>query len=373
MPRALTICRIFWLCMLPGSLLAQTTPETIADQLSTRYAPYADGVSMPELESLTDQSADIWWRTPEAIRSARGTDALPLEGLHLALDPGHVGGIWAEWEGRHFRIQESDYWVREGELVLEVAQRVRTRLVELGAQVSLLRESAEPVNPKQPADYWAQAAAELTPSDTLSLLEIFDLARTIRARAVRMSVVIGELAERARLVNEVIRPDALISLHINAAPWPQGERRLVESDHAHVLVFGCLSAKELASPGQRAQMLKKMTNGSSDIEATLGAAFGRAFAEATSLPASEYDGRNAIRIDPEVPYLWARNLMLLRLVDCPTVLLEPYIANSQSSYSRIQAALAARAAQSPLPPDDILLEYTDAVVTAVLSTYGPAM
>jgi len=136
------------------------------------------------------------------------------------------------------------------------------------------------------------------------------------------------------------------------------------------LIFGCLSAQELASPRQQAQLAKKLTNCSGPIEVELGSALGRALAEATGLPASDYEGHNAIRIDPEVPELWARNLMLLRLVDCPTVLLEPYIANSQASYALIQKALAARAIHAPLPEDDILIEYADAVVDGVLRVYG---
>ena len=61
--------------------------------------------------------------TPEALREARTEPGLPLVGLHLAIDPGHIGGAWAKWENRNFRINEEDYWVCEGELMLEVAQR----------------------------------------------------------------------------------------------------------------------------------------------------------------------------------------------------------------------------------------------------------
>jgi hypothetical protein len=187
----------------------------------------------------------------------------------------------------------------------------------------------------------------------------------------KLAVVTGELAERARVVNEVIQPDALISLHINAAAWPKGDsQKLVAADHAHVLIFGCLSAQELATPAQRERLVKKITNGSGAVEAVLGAALGSALAEAPGLPASEYEGNNAIRIDSAVPSLWARNLMLLRLVDCPAVLMEPYIANSQKPYARIQEALRARQYHEPLPADDILVEYADAVVKGVLWAYG---
>jgi hypothetical protein len=144
----------------------------------------------------------------------------------------------------------------------------------------------------------------------------------------------------------------------------------VDSDHGHVLVFGCLSQAELATPRHQAQLTVKLTNGSGEIEATLGAALGAALAIATGLPAAEYDGLNAIRIDAKVPYLWARNLMLLRLVECPTVLLEPYVANSKKEYPRIQSALTARQYHQPLPADDILVEYADAVVAGVLQVYG---
>ena len=91
--------------------------------------------------------------------------------------------------------------------------------------------------------------------------------------------------------------------------------------------------------------------------------------ETTGLPASDYQGRKAIRIDAELPSLWARNLMLLRLVDCPTVLMEPYITNSHSSCARIQKALRAREYHEPPSADDILVEYADAVVTGMLRAY----
>ncbi|WPJ95438.1 N-acetylmuramoyl-L-alanine amidase [Coraliomargarita algicola] len=356
----------------PILLLAQSTPEQIAYALSTRYTPYFDGAARLDLEEVAAQKVEAWWSSP-AERRVLGQElsAAPLAGLHLALDPGHVGGFWAKWEWRNFRISEQDYWVREGELVLEVAQRVRAELTRLGAQVTLLRESSQPINPETFADYWPAVAAQRTPPSEVNLQIQLQHAMAVRDAAIRMAIVSGELAERARVVNEQIRPDALLSLHINAAAWPEGDtQQLVQSDHTHVLVFGCLSEAELLSSEHQAQLIEKLINGSGPIEATLGAALGAALGEATGLPASDYQGDNAIRIDAEVPYLWARNLMLLRLVKCPTVLLEPYVANSEREYARIQAALNARAHHQPLPADDILLEYTSAVVEGVMQAYG---
>jgi len=387
--------------LFPLGLAYSLSPDRLAYELSTRYTPYVDSEWLLDVELLATRESETWWRSPEALRAARSSSVgrevgngladplqgvtlaqagtafdLPLEGLHLALDPGHIGGNWAEWEWRNFRISEEDFWVREGELVLEVAQRIRAQLTRLGAQVTLMRETYQPINPKTFIDYWAAAEAAMTAAGLESPREVslaaqLEYALAVRNRAIRLAVVTGEILERARVVNEVVRPDALISLHINAAAWPQVETlQLVASDHAHVLIFGCLSAPELASPGQQGQLIKKLTNGSGAIEAELGAALGHALGEATGLPPSDYQGKNAIRFKATAPYLWARNLMLLRLVDCPTVLMEPYIANSETSYARIQAALGARAISAPLPANDILIEYADAVVAGVLRVYG---
>jgi len=346
--------------------------------LDERYAPYADWADRIDLAVLAPAPPTaIWWRSPDAIRAARDESALPLSGLHLALDPGHIGGDWAEVEGRHFRIKADDLPVREGELVLEVARLVKAVLVELGAEVSLLRESSTPVNPRPPEAYFSQAAQRVPPPEVLSWAAFLDYGSALRREMNRMSVVSGDLIERARMTNEVIRPDALISLHINAAPWPLGQAgqvdyKLVDSNHSHVLIFGCLSDAELSHQQQRQQLEVKLTNGSAAIERELGQALGGLIGQLTQLPPSLYAGKNATRLQGCTPYLWARNLLLLRYVECPTVLLEPYIANSVATYPRLQQALQRRLANEAPADDDILLEYVNAVVAGILAVYGPS-
>lgn len=354
-------------------LLGQTAGE-LAFAMSTRYAPYANWEKFVDVDQLEGQQAASYWRSADTLRAARSAEDLPLAGLHLALDPGHVGGRWAAYEGRDFVINEGDYRVREGELVLEVAQRVREQLQALGAEVTLLREGDEPVNLKPPFDYLEVAGREVQKPTIMTFEALMKYRQALRNRSVRLSVVIGEIVERARLVNEVIQPDALLSLHINAAQWPKnkpGETglRLVKSNHLHVLIFGCLSDRELSSPAQQEQFLVKLLNGSGAEELGLGAAVGGALAEATGLPASIYDGQNAIRVDADAPTVWARNLMLVRLAECPTVLVEPYIANSEAVYSRIQQALGNRAKGKELAEDDILIEYANGLVAGVRAMY----
>lgn len=346
-------------------------------ELNERYAPYADWEAHLERDCFdAAPKAEAWWRCPKTIRERSGAEQEPsFDGLHLALDPGHIGGDWAETEGRHFRINPGDYYVREGELVLEVARLVKAALVQRGAQVTLLREKNGPLNPRPPKSYFKEATQRVALPKHISWASMVQYGQALRKVMNRMSVISGELLERARIVNEEIRPDALISLHINAAPWPVGEDgqpryELVDSNHSHVLIFGCLSDTELSDPLQREQLVTKMTNGSGATERKLGQALGLAIGRRTGLPPSFYGGKNATRLHGCTPYLWARNLMLLRYVRCPTVLLEPYIANSPQTYSRIQEALRNRETNSPLADNDILVEYANAVVEGLLSAYG---
>lgn len=345
-------------------------------ELNERYAPYANWSAKLEVKDLLAIDPEVWWRSPELIRASREASALPLSGLHLALDPGHVGGVWAKVEGRHFQINHGDYPVREGELVLEVAKIIRKAVQEMGGEVTLLREANEPLNPKPVEAYFSEAAARVALPETFSWGAFFEYGETLRRVMRQMFVIGGELLERARMVNQEIRPDLLISLHINAAPWPVGKDgavryELLRSNHSHVLIFGCLSEAELSQARQEEQLRLKLTNGSGPVERELGQALGVSLAQFTNLPPSSYSGRNAVRLVGATPFLWARNLLLLRTVQCPVVLLEPYIANSEATYPRIQQALGNREAKRPLAEDDILLEYANVLVQALFAVYGP--
>jgi N-acetylmuramoyl-L-alanine amidase len=367
---------------LVASLSAAQAPM-LASELTTRYAPYANWQSVVDVDALAQRSESRYWRTAEEIALQRGDSDLPLAGLHIALDPGHIGGQWAAAEGRQFRIAENDFYVREGELVLVVAQLARAKLMALGAKVTLLREAAVRVNPNSPLDHLELAAEQVSPPNASSLSALWVYGRAIRARAVHLSIVKGDLMERARSVNKEVQPDALISLHINAAAWPTENEneseasesgsamlRLVDANNLHVLIFGCLSDEELQAENQLEQLAVKLTNGSGPAERLLGGALATALAEATELPAARYRRNNAILLSSQQPYLFARNLLLLRMAECPTVLLEPYVANSVGAYGRLQSALANRAADRALAEDDILLQYADAVVAGVRACYG---
>jgi len=139
------------------------------------------------------------------------------------------------------------------------------------------------------------------------------------------------------LVNDELKPDLVICIHLNAAPWPDPENlSLVERNDYHVLTNGAYMGGEVAVDEQRLQMMVKLLNHSHREERSLAESLATSFARATGLPAFSYDGPNAVKVG-EVPGVWARNLIANRLYECPVVFLEPYVANSKEVFARILA------------------------------------
>ena len=258
-----------------------------------------------------------------------------LTGLKIALDPGHIGGKYSEMEGRHFVIAK-DAPVKEGDLSLETARKLEKILTALGAEVFLVRGKSEPVTSKRPKDF-AKEAKEWIAGRGLEKLKKEEKDELIKKRKEMLFYRVSEIHARARLVNEKIRPDLVVCLHLNASPWKDPEKKeLGEPNDFHVLVNGCYMGGELALDDQRFEMMLRMLNGWHELEQKLAEDVSVALAKATKLPAFSYKGPNALKIG-KVEGVWARNLLANRLYRCPVVFLEPYRANSKGAYKRIIA------------------------------------
>ncbi len=90
-----------------------------------------------------------WFRTPEEIRALNRPPGKPLDGLRVAIDPGHIGGPWAQMEERSTRYRGSAP-VQEGDLNLITARILKKELTDKGAIVYVVRDSTEPVTPYRP-------------------------------------------------------------------------------------------------------------------------------------------------------------------------------------------------------------------------------
>jgi N-acetylmuramoyl-L-alanine amidase len=252
----------------------------------------------------------------------------PLQGLHIAIDAGHIGGEWAKMEERWFVVGDGKP-VLEGDMTLEVAFLLRPQLEKLGATVSLVRESSEPVTSLRPESLSSIAQDAHAPQDSPLAMRRF---------AEQLFYRTAEIRARAALVNQTLMPDLVICLHFNAEAWGDPTNPTLVSDHHfHLLLNGAYNDEEIALEDQRFAMLAKLLQRTHEEEALVGANLAEVFAEMTGLPPYTYSSGNSnVRQVGNQPYVWARNLLANRLYNCPVIFMEPYVMNSEPDYARIQ-------------------------------------
>lgn len=283
-----------------------------------------------------------------------------LSNLHIAIDPGHLGGKWAKIEGRWFQIGE-DKPVTEGDMTLYVAKLLKPLLEEMGATVSLVRETTEPVTPLRPESFNNFPNASTSTPEAWKKFTEQLFYRTAEIRA------------RAELVNQTLKPDLVLCLHFNAEAWGDPNApTLVPNTHFHILLNGAYTADEVRLADQRHALLKKLLQRTHREERDVATTVAHTFAEISKLPAYTYhpSGKN-FRSIPTSPYLYARNLLANRLYECPVIFMEPYIMNSVPDYNRIQAGdyQGLRNINGVMLPS-IFQEYANALATGLAKHYG---
>ncbi len=281
--------------------------------LRLRFAP--EGLASPPPR---------YWRTMAELPPA--PPERPLEGVKIAIDPGHIGGRWGKMEERWFQLPGSNLQVQEGDMTLHVAKLLKPKLEALGATVTMVREETEPVTTIRPEMLQDEARASDAGGDIAKLAE-------------RLFYRTAEIRARAKLVNDSIKPDLVLCLHFNADAWGDpNSPTLVPANHFHMILNGGYTDDEVALADQRHDLLMKLLQGIHDEERTLAASAAAAFVEKTGMPPYLYNpaAKNHRNVDAN-PYLWARNLLANRLYQCPVVYYEPYVMNSTEDHARIQA------------------------------------
>jgi len=302
-------------------------------------------------------------------------EATSLAGLKIALDPGHLGGHWAKMEERWFQIDGSAP-IMEGDLVLKVAKLIAVRLTAMGATVSFVRDSDEPVTSQRPVDLRKAAVAELAregvknPADTYQGYADPQKGASIQWNSELLFYRISEIHARAAKVNEKLKPDLVLCLHLDAAPWGDpAHPQLVTDSHIHLLVNGCYSAGELGFDDVRFEMLRKLLNRTTGEEIRLSQSVAQSLAQATALPPFIYHSTNARPVDA-ANYVWFRNLLASRVYECPVLYIEPYVMNSRVDFDRLQLGDydGTRPVDGRLVPS-IFREYADAVVAGLQAAF----
>jgi hypothetical protein len=334
------------------------TKDEFTQLLDKVYAPggAANGqVIVKDTFADIRKSGDDWFRlefaaTPESRKPTprywkppvpgSTTAREPLKGIHVALDPGHIGGDFAKMEERWFQIG-ADRPIMEGEMTLIVARLLEARLRSLGAKVTYVRRAAKPVTPFRPEDLKKVAQAELRKQGIANPPATYPprapgRTKTIQGYSELLFYRTAEISARADLVNDRLKPDVVIALHFNAEDWGDPDKpRLTNITHLHLLVNGKYGADELKYDDQRFEMLLKLLNRSYQAEVSWSKPVAAALARDTGLPPYTYMGGNASAVAGQ-PYIWKRNLRANRLYECPVIFTEPYIMNCRADYIRMQ-------------------------------------
>jgi N-acetylmuramoyl-L-alanine amidase len=336
------------------------THDEFVSLLESVYAPNgaaAQWIRVDSVEAVVQEDAshhfvlrfapDLQTRKPiprywTSVNQLNRNDEATLSGLKIAIDPGHLGGKWAQMEERWFQIGSS-LPVTEGDLTLRVAQILAPRLRNLGAEVAFVRSAPGPVTDARPTELQVEAEASLRDRGVTNALSSYagpddpNREDSIPWEAERLFYRVAEIHARARAVNEKIKPDLTLCLHFNAEPWGDPTHpTLVSENHLHLLINGAYSSSELGYDDERFAMLLKLLNRAYPEEVAVAGFVAGSMARITGLPPYSYSGSNAKSVGSS-GYVWARNLLANRLYECPVVYIEPYVMNSREVFARIQA------------------------------------
>lgn len=319
-----------------------------------------------------------WFRTPEEVRAQNRTPGKPLDGLRVAIDPGHIGGPWAQMEERSTRYRGSAP-VQEGDLNLITARLLKKELTDLGAIVYVVRDSTEPVTPYRPDDFNAEARELLVaharnksnlhalPPDKLNLLfgsRLTELSEFLFYRC-------SEIVERGNRFRNNFVPDITVTLYIDATP--RSARGLVTNVNANIFfVGGSYTKTEMQDPDMQRRCVYKMCEGGSAIEAEVAHAISLVFAQRTGLGPVKYgDSSTTRQVMADDPYVVARNLAANREYDGPVVCTEPYFMNNHIVYQRLLAGdYDGTRNFEGKPYTSIFREYADCVAQGLVKAYA---
>lgn len=313
------------------------------------------------------------WRAAAEMPPLKGRPL--LSDIHIAIDPGHIGGGYAQIEERMLSFAPGES-IQEGDLTLITAQVLAERLKALGANVSLVRDRAEPVTLQRPSDLVVPARQILVdagfpqPQENYNGVTGDAKILTVQWQSEKLFYRVSEIHARGQKVNTTIKPDVVLCLHFNAEAWGDSTApQFSPMNHLHVLVNGCYSPVELEQQDVRFEMFHRLFSRTHQEELPLAEAVANGMRQATGLPAYVYTTPNARHVGMN-SYVYARNLLANRIYDCPVVYLEPYVMNNEETYHRLlrghflgRTLIAGRLQTSAIE------DYVQGVVKGIVSYY----
>lgn len=313
----------------------------------------------------TDLKSKRFWKKANELPKLINVKKRPLKNLKIAIDPGHIGGEWAKMEGRWYQINNSGIEIKEGELTLGVAKKIKQKLDKLGANVVLVRSDIRPVNQLSPSKF-TDMAKELLESRGMVVNET-----NVKRESELLFYRRHEIRRRAHIINHKIKPDLVICVHFNAESWGNPYKpTLTNKNHLHLLINGNYSQSEFRLEDNRFHLFTRLFQDIHTEEFRLSKAVANSMAMETKLPPYKYNTSKAKLLQSDEPYIYARNLLANRIYHCPVLFLEPYVMNNKEFYDRVALGEYKGLKRiNGIERKSLLNEYSDGVVEGLKKYY----
>jgi len=257
-----------------------------------------------------------------------------LQGVKIAIDPGHFGGIFAELEERCVKISANETQsidpivIEEGTLTFLTALELKSLLEAEGATVFLTRASISQGALEQDFFCWLRDNPQIWASkDPLSKL-------------FRNHYNREDLKQRALKINS-FHPDITLILHYNghlSEEERQQKQTLTASNYNLLFIPGAFCANELQTPDERYHFLRLLLTDSLDNSLRLSQCLTKHLESVLGVPlVNELDHPTYLRkmCLRVADGIYSRNLALTRLVHSPLCYGETLIQNNKQEIYKL--------------------------------------
>lgn len=337
--------------------------KTIVD-FTLEFAPSEDAV----------QSIPSSFTRPSDLKYSKSFDPeKPLNKIRITIDPGHIGGKWADTEERSVAWGTNPR-IREGDCNLVVGKYIRDRLKSAGAQVYMTHETADPVTPLRTKDFMDEAREVVFKENKLD--EASYLQRKghwdykIQWQAELFFYRRAEIAQRAENIRKHFTSDLNICNHFNATEL-SGSGKMSRDNRYAFFINGCYGPDEVENPNTRYFLVSKLLEQPLPVEMGVGDAITRKMLKIAQLPPVRYGREKYQTRVNENPYLYARNLAASRQYPGPTIVLEPFYMNNPWTAERLAAGDYDGVRQLSCGTyRSLFREYADSIADAIIETYS---
>ncbi len=251
-----------------------------------------------------------------------------LNGIKIALDPGHFGGAYAELEERFIRIPKEGAPIQfnEGDLTYLTAITLKALLEKEGATVFITRPGIGQGAIKESFEEWEQKHPELRKEENPSKL-------------FRAYYNNEDLNLRASLIN-AFQPDLTVIIHYNAQDAGEADTLTTPSNYNLAFIPGAFCAKELEKRENRYEFLRMIVTNDVEESLILSQSIVQQFVQKLRVPVISNDAKTSFLhffCLFQQPGVYSRNLALTRLIHGPLCYGETLLQNNEEEIYRLSA------------------------------------